>query len=142
MSFNSAAVYDKLVEILNDVVQRVYQGVPESVETDVSAYIVLAGSPPVVNDTTSVVRRELSFRISFLYRVSGEEADVERSLMLAVDDFIMRFYDDRTLGDTWEGHIELDLSEADTPDYRAMAGQEFRQYPVIVRGVQRANTAL
>lgn len=128
---------------------QVVEGVPEASSARLGAYLALgnviinnrAAGHPVDAGVggqygSSVLTFNISYVAGFFYRVAYAEAAAERRIMDAVMEFIRQVYSDRTLGGTVHSS-SLDMSLADNPDYLAMAGQEYRVYPVLVLCTQR-----
>lgn len=139
MAFNLAGPLNRIVAILTGLsgMQTVYTGVPESIGTRVSAYVTLGGMR-VADKATQLLQREQRYFVAFAYRVSGAEATAEADLMTMVDAFIAAIYADRTLNGTAKG-VTIDAGLADQPEYRVLAGQEFRVYPIVVGCTQQNN---
>lgn len=139
MAFNTKSPLGALVTLVTGLVgvQAVYKGVPESISHRVSAYVTLGGQRPY--DKAAGLRgREMSYRISFVYRVAGAEATAEDAVADLIDALEAALYADRTLGGTVES-LEASFSAADEPRYVPVAGQEFREYPVLVAVKQTRN---
>lgn len=141
MPINSKTTLNYLMTMTDAIpnVTKVYKGVPESISAGVVAYIALLGQS-VPERVQGVIRRRARYMITFAYRVSGAEEIAEDKLAENVDDLISAFFADRTLGGTCN-NSEIDLSIPDAPDYRALAGQEYRMFPVVITGIQDANLA-
>ncbi len=132
MTFDSAAVLTQLKTVVSGLagLQAVYVGVPQSLGERVSAYITLGGQRP--SDKAGGLRqRPMNYRIVFAYRVGGDVESAELAVAALVDALEAALYADRSLGGTVES-LEADFSAADEPRYVAVAGMEFREYPVVV----------
>lgn len=140
MSFNSPGVLTAIHDLLASLtgVESAYIGAPESFSTVVSAYVTLG--PQAINDlATSQLQRTSSYFCMLGYRTKGVEATAEMAIATAIDDLVTKFYAarhdgtgvfasglvDRSLG-------KLDLTLAGAPDYRPVAGQEYRLYPFLI----------
>lgn len=139
MAFDLAGPLNRIVAILTGLtgMQAVSVGVPESLGTRVSAYVTLGGLR-VADKATQLLQREQRYYVAFAYRVAGAEATAEADLMAMVDAFIAAIYADRTLAGTARG-VTVDAGLADQPEYRTLAGQEFRVYPIVVGCTQQSN---
>lgn len=141
MTFNATAVLDALAAVATATtgVGAVFVGVPEAPQDRLVATISLGGAtllePRRVGGT---VRRRLRYRVELAYRVAGDEAAAERGCAAALDDFLNRLYADLTLGGAALSAVEIDLSGADAPEYRTVAGLETRVYPIVVGATQEA----
>lgn len=136
MAFDTLGPLEALIELLGDLdgVRKVYRGVPESVDNRLCAYVALAGQR-VGRPTLRVMERKANYFVGLVYRVQGAEATAETTLAETLDALVLALDADRTLGGT-AVNIELDLSLADRPEYRDLAGQEYRNYPVMVTVTQ------
>lgn len=140
MPFDAGAVLDKLAEIAAATtgVGAVYVGVPEAPQDRLVATVSLAGATVVVLRRMSTVRRQLRYRVEFAYRVAADEAAAERAVCAALDDFLTRIYADMTLVQACNSADQIDLSQADAPEYRTVAGLETRVYPIVIGATQEA----
>lgn len=140
MAFDATAVLDRLAAIAGATtgVGAVFVGVPEAPEDQLVATVSLAGAS--VNDPkhTGTWIRRLRYRVEFAYRVAGDEEAAERATAAALDDFLNRVLADLTLGIPGNSAAEIDLSQADAPEYRTVAGLEVRVYPVVIGVAQLA----
>ncbi len=138
MTFNPAAFLNAVVTLLPTAagVQQAYKGVPESFGSRVSTYAALGAITPVDEAAGFLMLFQVQVVAGFAYRVADAEASAEDTLTAFVADFTRKFYADRTLSSTIENGV-LDFSLNSQPDYRAVAGQEVRNYLVVVRGDQR-----
>ena len=148
MPFNATAVLDKLADLAAATtgVDTVYLGAPLATEGQLVVGVSLGGASLLEPRRMGVVRRRQRFRVLFAYRVgdpavagdAGRVAAAERGLAGVVDDFLGRLYADLTLGGACYSAVEVDLSQADAPEYRTDAGQEDRVYPIVVGATQEA----
>jgi hypothetical protein len=145
MSLNLGAPLDALVSMVAGIsgVQAVYRGAPESMSNRVSAYVALGGHS-IESDEFRELERQQRYLVVFGYRVQNAEATAEDTIADAVDAFEMAFFSARAAGTglfaTATTQVEdgaLDVAGADSPEYAAYAGQEFRLYPLVVTVVQR-----
>lgn len=135
MSLNTKAVANQLVTLLEGLagIGSVQIGVPESWDKRVNAWVSM-GSQPLVRKATGLTARDAHYFVMFAYRIAstaGSESTAETTLMDLVDAFVAAVEADLTLGGTCKA-VDLDLSSGDAPEYQLRAGQEFRQYPIIV----------
>lgn len=137
--FDTKAPLGALVTLVGGLagVQRVVRGVPESLSHAVCAYVTLGGQRPY--DKASRLRaRDMTYRITLAYRVRGDEGSAEDAIADLLDALEDALYADRTLGGTVES-LEANFSAADDPRYVPVAGQEYREYPVLVTVKQQRN---
>lgn len=141
MAFDAPAVANALLSVLQDLeaLDSSQIGAPEDVGTRVAAYVTM-GSHSKVPKTTGTTRRETRFMVMFLYRVGSNETAAELALMGVVDDFMAALDADRTLGGVVKA-LEAESQLADEPSYVLRAGQEYREYPVLVMVTQYATYA-
>jgi hypothetical protein len=139
MAFDSTSPLTALAALLTGLsgVQAVHTGVPESLGARVSAYVTLAAQRVQDKAASGLLQREADYFVGIGYRVAGAEATAEADLAALLDAFIAAVYADRTLSGT-VASAGLDLTLANSPQYQAVAGVEFRVYPVIVHTTQRA----
>jgi hypothetical protein len=78
----------------------------------------------------------MSYRVTFVYETAGMLADAEVTIAELLDAFTGKLLTDRTVGGTLE-EVHIDATLADTPRYADVAGIEYREYPVLITGVQR-----
>lgn len=137
MAYNSGAVAAQLVTILTGLsgMGAAQVGAPESVGPRVSAYVT-AGGFGSLRHSGGVMQRDQRFMVMFVYRLDKAEATAETTLMGLVDAFLAAVQADLSLGGT-VNTAQLDGSAADEPSYQLRAGQEYREYPVIVTVTQR-----
>lgn len=149
MPLATGAALDALVTMVTGVtgMQRVYKGVPESLSNTVDAYITVGGHT-IDSEEFGENRRDTHFWVVFGYRVHGAEATAEDTLADYIDAFEAAFFTARHGGTGLFDHATtgvedglLDASVADSGDYLAFAGQEFRTWPYLVTVVQRAADA-
>jgi hypothetical protein len=136
--FDAAAVLDALKTKLEATtgVGAVFVGVPEAPQDQLTATVSLAGATLLRPKTVGTILRRLRYRVEFGYRVAGQEEEAERGVAAALDDFLIRLYADLTLGGACNSAVDIDLSQADAPEYQTRAGLEERLYPVIVSADQ------
>lgn len=145
MSLNLTGAFTALVALVDSCasVQNVIQGEPLSLPASVSAYVNIGTPRPVDQRTSGLIMIETEYLVTFGFRVAGtDESGPELKLCAAIQEFILAFYADRkagSLGGTVES-MELDFSPAGLPEFRPVAGQEFRLFPVIVRVKQQQTT--
>ena len=136
MAFDTPAVLNAVVTLVQGLtgMQSVTKGVPESLPTRVAAYVTVGPQPE--NDRTAggLLRKEGRIRVTFGYRVSGAEATAESDLAAMIDRFMVAYYAARrtNLSGTVTSLGNLDHSVANTAEYEAIAGQEYRRYPVDI----------
>lgn len=147
MSLAARAALDALVTMVGGIagVQATYKGAPESLSNRVSAYVAL-GAQPQGQKAGGLLERNGEMLVVFGYRVKGAEATAEETLADFIDAFTTQFYADRKNGaglfDSATTQVqtgELDMTLARSPEYMALAGQEYRLFPIIVTATQRAN---
>jgi len=140
MALNTSSALEAIVDLLEGIsgLNAVQKGAPESYSKSVTAHVTVGGQR-VVDKAGGLIQREARYFIAFAYRVQGAEATAETALAGIIDSFITAFYADRTLGGTVNANTLLDMSGADEPDYRPVAGQEVRIFPVVVVTTQQAN---
>jgi len=148
LSFTTSAPLTALATMLGSVtgIQDVRTGVPESLSNRVSAYVTVSGQR-IIDKASGLLQREADYFIEIGYRVQGAEATAETTVAAALDDFVADFYAARKNGTglfleatTQVKSGSLDLSLASSPEYRILAGQEYRLQPIVVTVVQYANT--
>lgn len=143
MAYDTAGVADVVKDLLTDVLVAqagggtVQIGAPLNLATTVSAYVTL-GSQTLVLKNTGTTQRQLRLLIVLAYRVAGNEETAETVLMGLVDDIIATVYADLTLGGVVM-RAELASLGADEPEYMAIAGREFRQYPLVLTVWQQSS---
>ena len=138
MALNTEAVLTALAGWVSGLsgVQRVYEGVPEDLSHQVSAYVALGGQT-LTDRPTGTLHREANYLVVFGHAVAGAEQSAERQIADLIDAFIAKWLTDRKINNTCETS-KLDLTLADTPTYQVFADQEFRVYPIVVQATQRA----
>lgn len=105
-------------------------GVPESIGPRVYGYVTV-GSMAVIPTTPGSVDRDIHYTATLAYRVDGNEATAENSLMDLLDEFLNALQVGNVLGSV--GRImAVDTLLADTPEYIARAAKEYREYPVVI----------
>lgn len=146
MSFTTSAPLTALqaMEAATTGVQAAQIGAPESFSTRVSAYVTVAGQR-IIDKAGGLLQREADYFCAFGYRVAGAEATAETTLAAAVDSFVAAFYAARAartglfaVATTQVLSGTLDLSLASAPEYRTVAGQEYRILPFLVTVTQQA----
>lgn len=141
MTWQAKATLAQLVTFIDGLtgVQSVTKGEPTSYTAAVSASISLGAAPMNDRQTTGNVRRDLEYWVTFGYRTSNNVALAEETLADILDELESKFLVERKtgrLGGTVDS-MELDTSPASAAEYRPVAGQEYRLYPVIIRVVQQ-----
>lgn len=119
-------------------IQAVYVGVPESVGSQVVAYVTVGGQDAPLRATGGFLRQRIRFVVTFAYHVAGAEATAEQTIAALIDALKRSVWDDPTLGGAVLS-AEVDLAIADQPEYMDWAEQEFRRYPLVV-SVEQAET--
>lgn len=114
----------------------VFLGVPKTLPATVCAFISLGGQKTYEKAVNGLLQRDLNYRFTVGYRTDGAPADAEATVARVVDVLVSALYADRTVGNTLE-RMSVDATAADQPRYTQIGGQEFRQFPVLVMGVQR-----
>lgn len=136
--WSTAGPLSQLVTIVTGLtgVQQVYTGIPESVEKRLCAFVTLGGQDIANKTTGGLMQRMQSYRVVFVYAVEEAEAGAELAVAAVIDLLLDALFADRTLNGTLE-QMEVDATEADRPEYARVAGVDYRQYPITIRGVQR-----
>ncbi len=136
MAYDTVGAANQLVTILDGLsgVGESALGMPPNLAVKLGAYVTM-GSQRVARKATGVTQRETRLFVKFLYRLDKTESTAESTLMTAVDAFLVALQADLTLNGTVSG-LEVDTSLADEPDYQAIAGKEFREYPILVTVMQ------
>lgn len=136
MAYNTVAAANKIVTILSGLsgVGAAALGMPASLDVRLGAYVTMGSQRPV-RKVTGIMQRETRLFVKFLYRLDKAESTAESSLMTAVDAFLAALQSDLTLDGT-VNNLEIDTALADEPDYQAVAGKEFREYPILVTVTQ------
>lgn len=119
-------------------VQHVYIGVPEAIDSRVSAYVTLGDLTPQPK-ANQLAYRNPEVMVTFAYRVAGAEQTAELLICDLVDELTAAIYADRTLAGTSQS-AEMTMSLNNQPQYMAVAGSEFRRYMVVITGLQTATT--
>lgn len=139
-AWDTHAPLAQLVTILTGLTSvglgTVYMGVPAQPDKRVCAYVTIGGQEYIEKATGGLAQRTIAYRVVFTYAVSDDEQAAENALGPIIDAFVNAILADRTLGGTLE-RLEIDATEADRPQYALMTGDEFRQYPMTIRGDQR-----
>lgn len=115
--------------------QDVRKGVPTSLNHRVSAYVTLGAQRPF-DHAAGLRGREMDYRVVFAYRVQDDEDEAEEVVAELLDQLEEAVNADRTLGGVVDG-ATLNMLGANEPRYVPVAGQEVREYPVIVTVKQR-----
>lgn len=136
MNLNTVAPFEYIVAMVDAIpnLTKVYRGVPASIDMGSVAYVALLGQA-VPERAQGVLRRRARYMVTFAYKVAGAEDVAEARLAGHADALIVAYYADRTLGGTCDSS-EIDLSIPDAPDYRALAGQEYRMFPIVITAIQ------
>lgn len=132
MAFDTKAPLAALVALVNSLasMQLAGKGVPESPSRQVTASVTVGGQRPF-DKAAGLRAREQHYLIIFRYRLDGDEGAAEDAIADLIDQLEAALYADRKLGGTVES-LEADFSAADDPRYVPVAGQEFREYPIVV----------
>ncbi len=140
MAFNTKAQLQELKTLVEGVagVQKVQIGVPESLPNRVCAFITM-GPQPTTDKNAGLLQCLAQYQVTFAYKVAGAEDAAELALADILDGFKAAFFAARKTNGVLKG-MQLDLTLANAPQYLAVAGQEFRQYPVAVTAKQEANS--
>lgn len=137
--FDTAGPLQYLATLLGTLapagLQRVYIGAPESFSNQVSAYVAMTGQR-VIRKNTGLLQREARYLIVLGYRVKDHEDTAETTIAALVDALVSKLYLDLTLGG-WSLSLDIDLTQADTPQYELAAGQEYRRFPLVVTVTQQ-----
>lgn len=141
ISPDSVTVFNGVIDILETfpMLQDVIGGVPASIPARTTAWVAMLDRPAPGGPTgqaAGTLKLDSALMVTFGYRVSEDLATLkaaETTLLQATDLWIATFYSDRTLDGLLPNGGELDLTLAGTPDYVAIASQEFRQYPTLLR---------
>lgn len=133
MALDTQAAYAAVVAVVTALsgVQRVYQGVPESIGNQVVAIVTVGGQRVLRRMSGGAQVWEQRFVVTFAYRVGAAESTAEATIAQLIDRLRLAILDDRNLDGTVSS-ADVDLSLADGPEYELRAGQEFRRYPVAV----------
>ena len=137
-AFAALEFLDAVVAILDLAlgVQQSLLGEPDSIEYQVTAYSALG--PFTVQDEFAGGGLLITVQVfaGLAYRLTGDPVTAERVVAAAMQDFIERFYADRTLGGIISnGQLQFDLNAR--PQYQLIEDQEFRVYLARVIGDQR-----
>jgi hypothetical protein len=137
-AFDLEAMLTKVQTIVTGIagVQQVYVGVPESIGVRVAAYITLGPATPDPKTTGVQYRVEPQVMVTFAYRVAGAEAGAEVKLAQLVKAFTLALLADRTMGGV-TSDLHIDTAGAGLPRYTAVAGSEFREWPMTIIGSQQ-----
>jgi hypothetical protein len=136
MEFDIESAFDAVKALVQSIdgMMTVKEGVPEALGPSVSAFIAMA--PIAFRDVAAgLVEAEVTFYILLGYKVSSAEADAERKLMRGVANLIPKFLaarEDDFGGTLVSSSINLEL--AAQPEYEIFAAQEYRRYPVLIKG--------
>lgn len=122
-------------------VQGVVIGAPTSLDKRLSAYVACAGQVPIRKATDGLLQRRARYLVVLGYRTGGDAAAAELALPAVIDALTRALAADPTLGGTAED-ATLDASGGDSIEYRPYAGQEFRQYPLVIEATQRETVPL
>jgi len=112
-------------------------GAPEAIGPQVSAWLTM-GSANDTRKTTGTTQRQQRLFVLFCYRIQGSAATAETTLMGLVDAFFAAVNADKTLGGAVDS-AEINSLAADEPEYALRAGQEFREYPMVVYYTQQGS---
>jgi hypothetical protein len=138
--FNAKAMLQYVATLVGTLpgLQQVYIGVPESIESKVSAYVTIGDLTPRPF-ATQVAQRDPDVMVTFAYRVVGAEQTAELLICDLVDALTAAIYADRSLGGTSQ-NATLSMVANREPRYMAVAGAEFRSYVAVVSGLQTTST--
>lgn len=136
MAINIEAAFDKVKALIQSIdgMMLVKEGVPDAFGPSVSAFVAMA---PIDFSTiaTGLSEVEVTFYVLLGYKVSGAEAEAERKLIRGVAALIPKFLDARTSDfDGTMNDSKIDLSLAGQPEYELFAAQEYRRYPILIKG--------
>lgn len=138
--FDTAPALNRIVEIVEGLpgVQRVYIGVPNTVQGAGACYITV-GRQRIIDKANQLLQRELRFVLTFCYAVDGTLVEgAERAIAEAVDALIDAVWLETEDGaSVLKDLMEIDLSLSDTAEYQVQVGQEYRRYPVGVTYLQQ-----
>lgn len=140
MAFDLVAPLDRIIALVEAVPNCVaLKAVPESISEQLTGYVTLADIN-VIDKNNGLLQLDANYRVIFAYRISGNEAGGENGIAAAVVSFINGFYVDRKtdLNGTVES-ATINLSLGGAREYAVYAGQEFREYPIIVGITQTQN---
>ncbi|GAC1326392.1 MAG: hypothetical protein NVSMB2_25480 [Chloroflexota bacterium] len=137
MAFDARGMLSYVNSVVSNLtaLQQSYIGVPEAIESQVSAYVTLGATTPYMK-ANQLAQREPHILVTFAYRVEGSESTAELLICDLVDALTSVIYADRTLGGTTHT-VEMDMSMNANPAYMAVAGSEFRRYIVLLKGSQQ-----
>jgi len=114
-------------------VQEAVLGIPESVGVQRRVAVsVLDG--PLSTPSMGLARADQSYLVLWATALGGEEGQAELDLADFKDDFRRRFLAARKpgVGQTLPANTTLRDDVATTPEYLQYAGQEVREYPMVV----------
>lgn len=136
MTYNTLAAANRLVTILDGLsgVGEAALGMPPNLAVKLGAYVTMGSQRPN-RKVAGVTQRETRLFVKFLYRLDKAESTAESTLMGVVDAFLVALQADLTLNGTVNS-LDVDTALADEPEYQAVAGKEFREYPILVTVVQ------
>lgn len=132
MAYNLVAPANRLVAIAAGLpgIGGAGLGVPLRIGPRVQAFVT-AGGIQTTRKATGLMARDARYRVVFAYRLDGDEAAAEATLMGLVDAFMAALQADLTLAGTCES-IEIDAGLADAAEYADRAGREYREWPMAV----------
>ena len=137
--FDPEAMLDKVVALADSSlgVQDAVIGEPDGYEYKFSAYAMLGPITIIDEASGGYLNMRVEVFAGFSYRVGGDATLAEQVITRAVRDFIVRFYEDRTLeGTISNGQLMFDINSR--PIYQTIDEQEFRLYLVRVVGDQHS----
>lgn len=118
-------------------------GAPESFDNRVGAYVALMG-PILFHQNVTDLRRTQPYWCCLGYKVKGAEETAERTLADAADAFQVAFYAAKVAGTglfekavTQVEKGDLDFSPSNYPEYRPVAGVEYRLFPFLINVTQQ-----
>lgn len=143
MAIDLVAPYDKLVALLTALpgMQKVYEGVPETLVRGVNAYIAVTAQELVDRYAGGVLENTATFFVGLTYAVrSNDQESTERALLAALVELMRALVAARKsdLDGTVES-LTWDFSLANDPAYTVSANREFRIFPVLIRVKQTDN---
>lgn len=130
-------MFDELVSLLTDSgVQEVIQGLPDTMETETVAYVIM-GPRSLEDVRAGLLYRTVTFYVYLGYRVDGREDDAERGLMDLMDAIEMGYLEARKTGPF--RNSSLSMTMASGPDYRDFTSQEYRFWPFSIDMIEQFN---
>jgi hypothetical protein len=139
MAIDSRAVLQALNSLLETVVQDAFEGEPMVGGARIIAVVTAAGEGPSASLSSQLLRQPLRFHITLGYALDGDSTGAEEAMCLLKDALRRALYAAmRTkLGGVVDSLEAPDFTPADNPDYRVRAGDEYREYPIVVTAWQQ-----